>query len=108
MSNYQQRDYTGSLFKNEEKKTESHPDYSGTALVGGVEMFMDAWIKTADSGRKWMSFSFKPKEKQSAPQRASSAPPPPRTHGDRPGGPKNRPAPQPSTGFGDMDDDIPF
>lgn len=30
-----------------------------------------------------------------------------RTHGDRPGGPKNRP-PAPSTGFDDMDSDIPF
>lgn len=30
-----------------------------------------------------------------------------RTHGDRPGGPKNRPAPAPSTGFDDTDD-IPF
>lgn len=33
--------------------------------------------------------------------------PAPRTHGDRPNGPKNRP-PAPSTGFDDMDDDIPF
>lgn len=34
----------------------------------------------------------------------------PRTHGDREGGPKNRPgqASRPSTGFDDMDDDIPF
>ena len=32
--------------------------------------------------------------------------PAPRTHGDRPGGPKN--APRTSTGFDDMEDDIPF
>jgi single-strand DNA-binding protein len=39
----------------------------------------------------------------------SRAPAPaPRSHGDRPGGPKNRPAPAPSTRFDDMDSDIPF
>lgn len=68
MSNYETRDNTGRLFKVEEdKKRERGPDYSGTALVDGVEYFMDAWLKTADSGRKWMSFSFKAKEKQAAP-----------------------------------------
>lgn len=66
MSQFQQKDMSGSLFKNEQKQTDRHPDYSGTATIDGVEMFMDAWIKTADTGRKWMSFSFKPKQKQAA------------------------------------------
>lgn len=101
MSNYQTRDNSGSLFKNEEKKTDNHPDYSGTALVGGVEMFMDAWIKTSDSGRRWMSFSFKPKEKPTGAQRGS-APPPQRTS-NRPGSA----ASYGSAGRGDPDE-IPF
>jgi uncharacterized protein (DUF736 family) len=67
VSKYEQKDMSGSLFKNEQKQTDRHPDYSGTATIDGVEMFMDAWIKTADTGRKWMSFSFKPKQKQAAP-----------------------------------------
>lgn len=66
MSQYQQKDMSGSLFKNEQKQTDRHPDYSGTATINGVEMFMDAWVKTADTGRKWMSFSFKPKNQQAA------------------------------------------
>lgn len=67
MSQYETRDNTGRLFKVEEdKKRERGPDYSGTAMIDGVEYFMDSWLKTAESGRKWMSFSFKAKEKQAA------------------------------------------
>jgi uncharacterized protein (DUF736 family) len=72
VSQYQQKDMSVSLFKNEQKQTDRHPDYSGTATINGVEMFMDAWIKTADTGRKWMSFSFKAKEKQA---KAAETPP---------------------------------
>lgn len=65
MSKYEQRDNSGSLFKNEgDRKRENGPDYSGTAKIDGQEFFMDAWIKRSDNGRAWMSFSFKPKEKQ--------------------------------------------
>jgi len=103
MSNYQTRDNSGSPFKNEDKKSDKHPDYSGSCVIEGADFFFDAWIKTAESGRRYMSFSFKRKEKQSATQPQRQAP---RTHGDRPGGPKNRPAPPPS-GFDD-DSDIPF
>lgn len=65
MSNYETRDNTGRLFKVEDdKKRDRGPDYSGTALIDGQEYFMDAWLKTAESGRKWMSFSFKAKQQQ--------------------------------------------
>jgi len=63
---YQQKDNAGSLFKNTEKTNERGPDYSGTATIDGTEFFMDAWLKKSDSGRTWMSFSFKPKQKQSS------------------------------------------
>ena len=45
------------------KKEDTHADYRGTATIGGVEYFMDAWINTADSGRKYMSVKFKSKQK---------------------------------------------
>lgn len=71
---YETKPNTGALFKNENKATENHPDYSGTCLINGVEMFFDGWIKTAETGRKWMSFSFKPKQKQAAAAQAPAAP----------------------------------
>lgn len=62
---YEQRDNSGRLFKVEEdKKRDRGPDYSGTAMINGAEYYMDAWIKTAESGRKWMSFSFKQKQQR--------------------------------------------
>lgn len=78
MSKYEQRDNSGSLFKNEgERKRENGPDYSGTAKIDGVEYFMDAWIKrTNDGNRAWMSFSFKAKQQgKQAPKSRNDDPP---------------------------------
>lgn len=95
----------GVIFVNDRKEREGQPDRSGSINVEGVEYFLDGWIKTSESGRQFMSLSVKRKEKQ--PQAAPRQDQPrqaPRTHGDRPGGPKNRP----STGFDDMGEDCPF
>ncbi len=71
MSNYQQRDMSGSLFKNQDKQAETHADYKGECLIDGQAYWMSAWLKTSESGRKWMSFSFKPKQApQAKPVRA--------------------------------------
>lgn len=61
---FKTKDNTGSLFKNEDKANPNGPDYSGSAMVDGVDYFFDAWLKTAETGRRWMSFSFKAKTKQ--------------------------------------------
>lgn len=69
----------GVLFENENKRNDKSPDYSGTLNVDGVEFFLDAWEKTAQSGRSFMSVSVKLKTKQ-APAQAPVAPrraPPP-------------------------------
>ena len=55
---------------------------------------MDAWLKSAESGRKWMSFSFKPKQKQAA----SKPQAPQRTHAQMKRG----------QSLEQMEDDIPF
>lgn len=66
----------GALFKNERKEKETQPDYTGSLNVDGVEFFLDAWLKTADSGRKFMSVSVKRKDKQaSAPKPAPRSAP---------------------------------
>lgn len=58
---YQQKDMSGSLFKNDRKESDTHADYKGTALINGVEHWMDAWINESSSGAKYMSLKFKPK-----------------------------------------------
>ena len=63
MSNYDNNN-TGALFKNDRKQTEKHPDYTGKCEINNVGMYMSAWIKTGQSGKKFMSFSFNPIEVQ--------------------------------------------
>jgi len=85
---YEVKPNTGSLFKNENKATDSHPDYKGSGLIEGVgEVWLDAWINTAKDGSKYMSLKFKAKE-----ARGGSA----------------QPTPQ-APGFADdLDDSVPF
>ncbi len=58
---YTQQDMSGSLFKNDRKAQDTHADYQGSALLNGVEHWVDAWINTSSSGAKYMSLKFKPK-----------------------------------------------
>ena len=52
------KDNSGALFKEEEKKSEKHPDYKGNCLINGKKMYIAAWVNTAESGKKYMSLSF--------------------------------------------------
>ena len=63
---YQMKDGSGTLFKVQEKKNERGPDYTGDCMIGGEVFRMAAWIKESESGRKFMSFKFEPKEEQAA------------------------------------------
>jgi hypothetical protein len=58
---FEQRDNSGSLFKNDRKQTDRHPDYRGTVMVAGVEYWISSWIKQGKNG-KFMSLSFQEKE----------------------------------------------
>jgi hypothetical protein len=60
---YEQRDNSGTLSKNDFKKAAKQPDYRGTAMIGGVEYSIGAWIKEGNKG-KFFSMSFSIKEEQ--------------------------------------------
>ena len=66
MSNYEQKDNSGSMFVNDKKETESHPDRKGSAMIGGVEYWVSGWINTSKSGTKYMSLKFTAKEEVQA------------------------------------------
>lgn len=86
---YEQRDNTGSIFKNDRKTPGSkQPDRSGNALIDGVAYFVDGWIKTDKNGQQWLSLSFKRKDKQP--------------------GARDEPARASGGGAPAMDDSIPF
>lgn len=86
---FEQRDNSGSVFVNERKEKDSHPDRSGSAMIDGIEYWVSGWLKTSTKG-PFLSLAFKKKEKQ-------QASPPKRVEG----GGSARPS-------DDMNDDIPF
>jgi hypothetical protein len=62
MGDFQVRPNTGSIFKNDEKERPEDRDYSGSLNVDGVDHWVSGWVKTAKSGKKFLSLSVKPKQ----------------------------------------------
>jgi hypothetical protein len=87
---YEQRDNTGSLFKNDRKAADTHADYNGTIIVDGVSYWLNAWVKEGSKG-KFFSLSVKPKD-----------------GGKGAGKPTPQQAARSSVKHNDMDDEIPF
>tara|TARA_R110002020_G_scaffold200357_8_gene402538 strand:+ start:4306 stop:4533 length:228 start_codon:yes stop_codon:yes gene_type:complete len=59
-----EKDNQGALFRNEDKKSENHPDYSGTVTIGGKEMWISGWINESKSGKQYMKLSFRLKDNE--------------------------------------------
>ena len=78
----------GAIWKNEKKEKDTHPDFTGSLNVDGIEFWVSAWRRKPDAGPKSpaLSFSIKPKETD------------------------EKPAPEKRKGgsFADLDDSIPF
>ena len=60
---YEQKPNSGSLFANRDRKSDKHPHASGSAIIDGVEYYVDAWTNDGQKG-KWQSLRFKPKQAQ--------------------------------------------
>ncbi len=89
---YEQKELSGSLFKNDRKEQDNHPDRTGSALIDGVEYWVSGWIKDSGKG-PWLSLAFKRKDvKHAAPPARQST-----------NAPRSR-----DGGMRDMPDDIPF
>ena len=83
MAEFVQKELSGSMFKNQKKLTDQHPNMTGSALIDGVEYYVSAWTKTDKNGNKWQSMSFTKKDQQKTREQAEKA-------------------------AADMDDDLPF
>lgn len=91
MSNYDNTN-RGSIWKNEKKEKDSHPDFTGSLNVEGREFWVSAWKRKPDAKEKApaLSFTIKPKEEaQEKPQAKQEKP-------------------QAKGRFDDFDSDVPF
>jgi hypothetical protein len=59
---YTPKDNTGTLFKNDKKESDSHPNARGSALIDGVEYWVDAWTNEDKNGNKYQKMTFKRKD----------------------------------------------
>jgi len=90
---YEPKPGSFSLFKNDRKEKDTHPDYKGDGMdLSGNPVWISAWIKEGAKG-KFMSCSMQPKEaKASATEAARS----------------DKKAGTPPGSFDDFESDIPF
>jgi hypothetical protein len=59
MSTFVHKVNRGSLFVNEKKETDKHPDLTGTINVNGVLHFFKAWAVQPEEGKKLPVFNVK-------------------------------------------------
>lgn len=53
---YEKKEGDFTLFKVEDKKSEKHPDYTGSIFIGGKDYYLDAWKKVGkESGKPFLS-----------------------------------------------------
>jgi hypothetical protein len=63
---YELKDNTGSVFANDRKTEDAHPDRTGTAKIGGVEYWVSGWLHKTKKGQPYLSLTFKPKNADAA------------------------------------------
>jgi hypothetical protein len=62
---YEPRPGTFSLFKNDRKESDRHPDYKGNGMyIDGQLVSVAAWLKTDKNGNKFMSCKIEPAQRQ--------------------------------------------
>jgi len=52
----------GCLFRNKKKERESQPDYSGQAMIGGVEYWISGWVNVSQAGLHYVKQRYNAKE----------------------------------------------
>lgn len=63
---FELKDNSGSLFKNDKKEKDTHPNATGKCLIDGKLYYISSWTKEGNKGR-FQSLSFKPVEQETKP-----------------------------------------
>jgi uncharacterized protein (DUF736 family) len=59
---FEQRDNSGSLWVNDRKTADNHPDRTGRVMVDGKLYFLNGWLKKTRDGKPYLSLSIKAKQ----------------------------------------------
>lgn len=60
---YQHKPDSGSVFPNDRKTEDTHADFTGSAMIGGKEYWVNVWNRESQDGSKeYLGLSFKLKE----------------------------------------------
>ena len=54
MAEYEMKDNTFSLFRNQKKEKDTQPDYQGDIMVDGKKLRLSAWLQESKSGTKYI------------------------------------------------------
>ena len=71
MSNYDNTN-RGSIWKNDDKQKDTHPDFKGSLDVNGVEYWVSAWKRKEGANPKAPALSFSIQPKEQATQESTS------------------------------------
>jgi hypothetical protein len=58
---YEMKDNSGSLWLNDRKDKDEHPDRTGSIMVAGTEYWINGWLKKRKDGKPYLSLTVKPK-----------------------------------------------
>lgn len=61
---FEHKDMSGSLFANQKREKDTHPNARGEAMIDGVLYEISAWTRDGKEGKpRWQSLAFKRKER---------------------------------------------
>jgi hypothetical protein len=63
---FEQRDNSGSVWVNDRKTADNHPDRTGSAKINGEDFWVHGWLKKTRDGKPYLSLAFKKKNEQPA------------------------------------------
>jgi len=52
---FEQKDNSGAVFVNDRKDQDTHPDRTGSAKIGGVDFWVNGWLRKTADGKPYLS-----------------------------------------------------
>lgn len=75
MSDREQKDMSGVLFRVKEKQSDKHPDFDGNIVIHGEKFYLSAWLNESKNGVKYLALkASEPREQRSVTASAPAKP----------------------------------